>query len=51
MHLYIAPVLAIIVGLIVFYGSKDKNVTLGGYIFFAGFLLLLWQITASLGKL
>jgi hypothetical protein len=43
--LYVIPMLAIILGLVVFYGSKDRNATVGGYIFVSGFFILLWVLT------
>jgi hypothetical protein len=48
-QMLVVPILAIIVGLLVFYGSKDKNVTIGGYIFLSGCVVLVWLLTLALG--
>jgi hypothetical protein len=43
--MYLVPILAVIIGLVIYYGSKDRNVTIGGYVFVSGFFILLWVLT------
>ena len=43
-QMWIAPILAIILGLFLFITSKDKWATIGGYIFLAGFVIFLWLL-------
>jgi hypothetical protein len=43
--MYLIPILAVIIGLVIYYGSKDRNVTIGGYVFVSGFFILLWVLT------
>lgn len=45
LQIWLVPMVAIILGLVVFYGSKDKNSNIGGYVFLAGFLIFLWLLT------
>jgi hypothetical protein len=41
-HEWAFPVVALIVGLLVFGTSKDKWATIGGYVFLCGFFILPW---------
>jgi hypothetical protein len=43
--MFVIPILAVIIGLVVLYGSKDKNASVGLYIFACGFFILLWVLT------
>jgi hypothetical protein len=42
--MYAIPILAVVLGLVIFYGSKDRNATIGGYVFVCGFFILLWVL-------
>ena len=44
-QMWITPIVAIILGLLLFATSKDKWATVGGYVFLCGFLIFLWLIT------
>ena len=41
-RMWIVPLVAAICGLLLFATSKDKWATIGGYIFLAGFVILVW---------
>jgi hypothetical protein len=43
--MWVLPIIALIVGLVVLFGSKDKAATVGGYMFVSGFFILLWLLT------
>lgn len=44
-QMWIAPIVAVILGLLLFATSKDKWTTIGGYVFLCGFLILLYLIS------
>jgi hypothetical protein len=46
-RLWAVPLIALILGLVAFYGSKDKNATIAGYVFLAAFAILLWFLTTG----
>jgi hypothetical protein len=41
-RLWVVPLVAAILGLLLFATSKDKWATIGGYVFVCGFFILLW---------
>jgi hypothetical protein len=40
--MWMVPLVAAILGLLLFATSKDKWATIGGYVFVCGFFILLW---------
>ena len=46
-RLWAVPLIFLLLGLVVFYGSKDKNATIAGYVFLASFAILLWFLTTG----
>ena len=44
-QMWIVPLLAVVLGLLLFATSKDKWATIGGYVFLAGFIILLWLLS------
>jgi hypothetical protein len=41
-RMWIVPILAIVLGLLLFATSKDRWATIGGYVFLCGFFIVLW---------
>jgi hypothetical protein len=44
-QMWVFPLVALIVGLLVFGTSKDKWATIGGYVFLCGFFIVLWLVS------
>lgn len=44
-QMWIVPLLAMIFGLLIFFNTKDKMVTIGGYLFLCGLFIVLWLLT------
>jgi EamA domain-containing membrane protein RarD len=44
LRMWIVPLLAVVLGLLLFATSKDKWATVGGYVFVCGFFLVLWLL-------
>jgi hypothetical protein len=45
LQMWIVPILAVVLGLLLFATSKDKWATIGGYVFVCGFFILLWLLS------
>ena len=45
LQMWIFPLVALIVGLVVFSSSKDKWATIAGYVFLCGFFIVLWLLS------
>ncbi|MGH9745512.1 MAG: hypothetical protein ACRD59_05300 [Candidatus Acidiferrales bacterium] len=45
LQMWLVPIVAIILGLMLFSTSKDKWATIGGYVFWCGFFIALWLLS------
>lgn len=44
LRMWLVPLLAVVLGLLLFATSKDKWANVGGYVFFCGFFFVLWLL-------
>jgi hypothetical protein len=47
LRMWLVPILAIVLGLLLYTSSKDKWVTIGGYVFVCGFFIVLWLLSGG----